>query len=171
MAPPDREPRCRRDLPLYGQERPWDSAEWVTSDDRVRGGASASHMRTINPERARFCGHLDIETLGGAGFASQRSVGTLHLDLSAHDGISIDVHESDGKKYTLVLKDEVLPQRPDGREQSSVSWEFDFVCKEGKVEITWDQFTPTYRGRPKKDAGKLDLSDIKRVGIMMRRYE
>lgn len=36
--------------------------------------------------------------------------------------------------------------------------------------IPWSAFNATYRGRPKKDAKKIDLKKIKRMSIMMRRY-
>jgi len=46
----------------------------------------------------RFTGELDIETLGGAGFASQRSTGEDRVwDLSEYAGILLDVTEADGK--------------------------------------------------------------------------
>ena len=40
-----------------------------------------------------------------------------------------------------------------------------------KVFIPWDKFKPTYRGKEKKDAQPLNLKTIKRMSIMMRRYE
>lgn len=88
----------------------------------------------------------------------------------------LDVDRADGKKYTLTLKDETLPRRPDGRDQSSVSWEYDFTVPGGGggggglVAISFAAFQPTYRGRPKPDAKPLDLKDIKRISFMMRRY-
>jgi hypothetical protein len=46
---------------------------------------------------AKFHGTLDIKTLGGAGFASQRTAGEdWSWDLSMYDGISMDVASSDG---------------------------------------------------------------------------
>jgi hypothetical protein len=116
-----------------------------------------------------FYGDLDITTLGGAGFASQRTVDTKSWDLASYDGLQIKLGKSDGKKYTLILKDEVLPKRPDGREQSTVSWEYDFTCQKTDLFIPWGDFKPTYRGKPKSDAKSLDLEDIKRISIMMRR--
>ncbi|RXG42141.1 hypothetical protein VDGE_30706 [Verticillium dahliae] len=112
---------------LFGGDQSWKSSAWTASDDRVRGGRSQSYLRCQNVGPAEFHGHLDIMALGGAGFASQRTVGSLDLDLSSYEGLSISINHSDGKKYTLTLKDEILPRRPDGREQSTVSWEFDFV--------------------------------------------
>lgn len=117
-------------------------------------------------------GNLDIDTLGGAGFASQRTTGSRRWDLSAYEGIELDVAESDGKLYTLILKDELLPDRPDGRERSSLSWQADLrFVGSGKVVVRWKEFRPTYRGKEVDDADPLDLKSIKRLGIMMRRYD
>ncbi|KAK8919695.1 hypothetical protein H634G_03066 [Metarhizium anisopliae BRIP 53293] len=161
-------------LYLYGGDRPWASDTWVTSDDRVRGGASQSYLTVETPQHARFHGHLDTTALGGAGFASQHSLGTLSLNLKDYEGIIVSIRgpdEADGKKYALTLKNEILPPRGDGREQSTVSWEAEFVAKKpGDVKLRWADFKPTYRGREKKDAGELDLGDIKRVGLMMRSF-
>lgn len=148
----------------------------------MRGGRSQSYL-TVPPghpasgtsgsaAQAEFSGHLDITALGGAGFASQRTVDEFPpLDLSDCDALVLDVASGDGKKYTVTLKDEVLPRRPDGRDQSTVSWEYDFVAglDPAKVVIPFRDFQPTYRGRPKPDAQPLDLSSVKRVSFMMRR--
>ena len=128
----------------------------------------------------RFCGTLDTKTLGGAGFASQTTTADDKVwDLSAYDGIEIDVVEGDGKMYTLILKDEVPEgkKRDDGREKAGISWEYDFkaseVAKEKgeqqKFRIPWDQFKATYRGREKKDAEPLKTDGIRRFSLMMRR--
>jgi hypothetical protein len=72
----------------------------------------------------------------------------------------------------LTLKDEILPRRGDGREQSTVSWEVDFTpgTRGGKVWLGWEEFKATYRGREKGDAEPLRKNDIKRISLMMRRY-
>lgn len=157
---------------LFGGEQPWDSGAWTDSDDRVRGGRSQSHLAIDPSGHAEFHGTLDITALGGAGFASQRTTGVLDLDLSEFDGIVIAVAAAaDDKKYTLTLKDEILPKRDDGRDQSTVSWEYDFTATPDRdVVVRWDDFKATYRGRPKPDAKPLDRSSIKRVSFMMRRY-
>ena len=36
--------------------------------------------------------------------------------------------------------------------------------------MPWEDFKATYRGKEKKDAGKLKTGEVRRVGIMMRRY-
>lgn len=72
--------------------------------------------------------------------------------------------------YTLTLKDEILPKRPDGREQSTISWEYDFRAQGHQtIFIKWSDFRATYRGREKGDAEPLDLKNIKRFSIMIRR--
>jgi hypothetical protein len=92
--------------------------------------------------------------------------------LSDYDGVLLDITKSDGKQYTLTLKDELLPPSANGREQSTVSWEYDFKPKSGgeKVFAKWDDFNATYRGREQPDAKPLDLKSVKRLSLMMRRY-
>ncbi|KAI6492096.1 hypothetical protein MCOR11_006852 [Pyricularia oryzae] len=158
---------------------PWDEAGFTAVDDRVRGGSSVSHL-IVNADRtaATFNGTLDTKTLGGAGFASQRTVDPFLVDLTGVGALIADVVvPADNKTYTLTLKNDILPTGPDGREQSTVSWEYDFVAlgdgdKEGEtkqVKMPIDQFKPTYRGRPAEDA-KLDLANIKRISFMMRSF-
>ena len=156
------------------RHRPWSPLDWTASDDRVRGGSSVSEL-SCHPSSptAVFHGHLDIKTLGGAGFASQRTTGEArNWDLSRYDGLLLDVERSDGKRYTLTLKDELLPRSPNGREQSTTSWEYDFegTPDGGKVFVRWDDLKATYRGREKKDAPPLDRTGIKRFSLLMRRY-
>lgn len=86
----------------------------------------------------------------------------------------------DGMVYTFTLKDEILPRRPDGRERSSVSWEVDLRTGEWNgdgvggggrktVFVKWSDFRPTYRGK-EVQAEPLDLRNVRRFGIMVRRY-
>ncbi|EON99280.1 putative cia30 family protein [Phaeoacremonium minimum UCRPA7] len=165
---------------LFGGDRRWDSSQWTDSDDRVRGGRSQSHLtvsRVGAATRAEFSGHLDTSALGGAGFASQRTVDDLCCwDLSGYESLTLDVAEADEKRYTLILKDTILSRRDDGREQSTVSWEYDFTVgtvggNAGSTTVVMPlaDFQPTYRGRPKPDATPLDLSKVKRITFMMRR--
>ncbi|TVY80310.1 Uncharacterized protein LSUE1_G005869 [Lachnellula suecica] len=158
---------------LFGGSVPWSPLDWTSSDDRVRNGSSYSEFVFSPPSKtAIFRGNLDIDTLGGAGFASQRTTGENRTwDLSGYDGLLLNIVKADGKKYTLTLKDELLPQRSDGREQSTISWEYDFTPTTGgaKVLAKWSDFNATYRGRDKPDAEPLDLKSVKRISLMMRR--
>lgn len=130
---------------------------------------------------------LDIEALGGAGFASQRTLGddrqSPRWDLSSYNGIEISLNpsQSDLKVYTLILKDYILPPDPgSGREQATTSWEYEFSSGHGEANapaelsklnlfIPWSDFKPTYRGKPSNDTKELDVSKIIRIGIMIRR--
>ncbi|TVY52518.1 Uncharacterized protein LCER1_G007589 [Lachnellula cervina] len=159
---------------LFGGSLPWSPLDWTNSDDSVRGGSSYSELACNPPSPiAVFRGNLDIETLGGAGFASQRTTGENRTwDVSDYDGLLLDVTQADGKQYTLTLKDELLPKSPNGREQSTISWEYDFKpkCRGEKVFAKWDDFKATYRGREKPDAKPLDLKSVKRISLMMRSF-
>jgi hypothetical protein len=130
-----------------------------------------------------FYGNLDTSTLGGAGFASQRTTKELNLDLSKDDGLELIVlpKNSDEKRYTLIFKDTLLPPDPDnGREQSTISWEFDFEVPKAssaghssepvKLFIPWRRFKATYRGKERGDTKPPNLASVKRISIMMRRY-
>ena len=137
----------------------------------MRGGSSQSYL-SISGSSACFHGTLDTKTLGGAGFASQRTTGeNRSWDLSAYDGIFLDLGGVDSKKYTLTLKDELLPPMPDGREQSSISFEYDFDAKSGLgVFVPWHAMKATYRGREQNDTKPLNTESVKRFSIMIRRY-
>ena len=53
-------------------------------------------------KNARFYGELDIKTLGGAGFASQRTVSEDRTwDLSGYAGIQLEIAKGDSK---LILE-------------------------------------------------------------------
>ncbi|KAM7185977.1 NADH:ubiquinone oxidoreductase complex I intermediate-associated protein 30 [Rhypophila sp. PSN 637] len=146
---------------------------------------------------AKFSGNLDITALGGAGFASQRTTifegQGAALDLVGSDALVLKVvhHAEDAdstpeysnvaavakekvKKYTVVFKDTILPKRPDGREQSTISWESDFSLAGVETEtitLPFTEFKPTYRGKPVEDPeAKLDWGSIKRVSIMVRSF-
>lgn len=116
--------------------------------------------------------------MGSAGFASQRTTGEdRKWDLAAYEGIELLITDTDAKQYTFILKDELLP--PDsatGRDQSTISYEYDFQVAVEKVTdrtvsvcIAWSDLKATYRGREKKDAPPLDQGNIKRMSLMMRR--
>ncbi|MCJ1338181.1 hypothetical protein MMC09_003466 [Bachmanniomyces sp. S44760] len=167
--------------PVFGGSTPWisPSTPWTAVDDRVRGGSSHSNLANGPSNTALFSGTLDIKTLGGAGFASQTtSLNDKIWDLGGYDGLEIVLGAGDGKRYTLILKDE-LPegQRDDGREKSGVNWEYDLtvppsadgVVVEKRVFVRWGDFKPTYRGREMKDAKPLKTRSIRKFSFMMRR--
>ncbi|KAK3945529.1 complex I intermediate-associated protein 30-domain-containing protein [Diplogelasinospora grovesii] len=176
---------------------PWNEKEWTSSDDTIRGGGSHStleiehhfinpnpnptvHRPHKTPRVGIFSGVLDHTTLGGAGFASQRTVDEHPgFNLDGYDAIMVDVPASDGKRYTLVLKDDTVLDDDDGPEQSksTISWEHDFQASQsesksgsGRFLLRLDEFRPFYRGKPRPDAPPLDKKNIRRVHIMIRSF-
>ncbi|TDL23391.1 NADH:ubiquinone oxidoreductase complex I intermediate-associated protein 30, partial [Rickenella mellea] len=158
--------------------RSWRAKEWTASDDRVRGGQSKSYLN-ISPDdkTANFNGILDIKALGGAGFASQRTSSVVApYDLSVYDGILLELVRADRKNYTFILKDAILPTDPESesdREQSTISYEFDFVISNEHsvfVYIPWSQFKATYRGKDQSDVPPLNTRCVRRFSVMMRSH-
>lgn len=155
-----------------------------------------------------FTGFLDTTTLGGAGFASQAYPhpfpgATLQFDhfrglsLVVRALQKLDSRPSDAagstlsssskypgggktpvRSYVLNLKTTKAKQRPDGRRESQLTYEFKFdVPDDAKdapgsqtLEICshWGEFKPTYRGRPSEDAPPLDPAKIQGWSIMAR---
>ncbi|CAO2650424.1 Nn.00g017160.m01.CDS01 [Neocucurbitaria sp. VM-36] len=155
----------KKELLLFGGNKGWKAEDWTASDDR-------SYL-DISNSTAHFHGTLDIKTLGGAGFASQRTTrDDRSWDLSDYDGIHLDVGIYDGKRYTLTLKDEILPPNPEnGREQSTISYEYDFSSSSAEgLFVPWRALKATYRGKEKDDAKPLDTTNVKRFSLMMRSF-
>mmetsp|Transcript_3013 Transcript_3013/g.5690 ORF Transcript_3013/g.5690 Transcript_3013/m.5690 type:complete len:174 (+) Transcript_3013:35-556(+) len=131
-------------------------------DDRIRGGRSISHA-SVEGKRLRFYGHLDIEALGGAGFASQCT--PTSISFSKFAGVRFKVYPSSSetnadnpKTFVLSLKTTLPETRPDGRNKARVAYEYSFSreCKEAKIIVAlWKDFLPTYRGRPYPKASSL----------------
>lgn len=100
--------------PIFGPDWTSQNEPFKASDDRVRGGTSLvpscpvrtgvanfqSYLDILsdeNGEYAWFHGTLDTKTLGGAGFASQKTATTSKTwNLSATDGIFLDLLDTDG---------------------------------------------------------------------------
>lgn len=91
------------------------------------------------------------------------------------------VGRGDGRRYTIVVKDVIPGKRPDGRDESGLSWEWDFIAPGGDggnaegegvatlVGVRWGDLRPTYRGREVENPPKLNLGGVKRLSIMIRR--
>lgn len=144
---------------------------WRAIDDRIRGGSSVSHLDPLpTSSGVRFWGTLDTQTLGGAGFASQCHTFEVGLKLPRDEyaGLAItvssplptssDTHASMEKhgpvkpyEYTLTLKTSTPSLRPDGRRESTISYEHTFPIPGStsptRLTIPWHAFEATYRGR------------------------
>ncbi|KAG8873679.1 hypothetical protein FRB98_008851 [Tulasnella sp. 332] len=166
---------------------PWNLPDWRQVDDSVRGGSSVSYLKTVdarsNLEEAtpsgekssgkssdvqvvEFSGTLDIKTLGGAGFASQKYTYNPPLTLSSkqYSGIRIEVLPDPDdyvsptpKDFTFTIATTPSRKMPNGRTASRVMWEANFRApsrgRNGAADpvtiyLPFISFTATYRGRP-----------------------
>ncbi|KAG9018176.1 hypothetical protein FRB90_012020 [Tulasnella sp. 427] len=148
---------------------PWNLPQWRQVDDSVRGGASHSKLEPLAPVSRggsdagiMFSGVLDIKTLGGAGFASQkfRFQNPLNLDSSRFSGLRLKLvscdltfdskspgpggassssRSSPPTEFTITLTTVPAPhQKP----KSRVTWESHFEVpqsKTGEGEAAWAQ--------------------------------
>ncbi|KAF5024548.1 hypothetical protein F66182_3311 [Fusarium sp. NRRL 66182] len=170
---------------------PWDKSQWVASDDTVRGGISHSYLDVIPPKTpdnpfsqsiAKFYGTLDYATLDGSGFASQRTRDVddwSGLDLSAYDRLLLEIPYTDGKIYTINVRDTVAAPSKDGKAQPTLNWAYDFqlpATKKGELSLTqviirFKDLVPTIRGTIQNDTEPLDLTHIVGASIMIRSFE
>ncbi|SCZ96411.1 BZ3500_MvSof-1268-A1-R1_Chr8-2g10176 [Microbotryum saponariae] len=175
---------------------PWPG--FVGVDDQVRGGVSTSSFTIEKPPHTHtigvFSGHLDIKTLGGAGFASQsavfRKTKPLSLPRSSYSGLLLTIlrpsnevsvtttpittkKPSKPTSFVLTLKSSPPVTRPDGRMEAGISYEYafktdDFDGKEKQIQMEWDGFIATYRGRADKNFAKLDPNKLYELSFMCR---
>lgn len=143
----------------FDSPRPFSPPPWTTVDDRLRNGSSQSFLIVLPNNCALFYGHLDVATLGGAGFAARYSpvmvkdhdgctlapespngtapkgVGDTRWNLNSYSGLEVRVGKGDGKLYTLVLKDSENSQRKgEGRDEANLSWEAKFRGHDSRSE-------------------------------------
>jgi hypothetical protein len=86
--------------------------------------------------------------------------------LDDYDGIQVLITDPDAKQYTFILKDQLLPPGPEtGREQSTISYEYDFQITMEKAKgnsasvfVAWKNLKATYRGKEMKDAPPLNYA-------------
>ncbi len=148
-------PPAPRSTPWIDLGDPEAVADWREVHDGVMGGRSSGSARALEA-LARFSGRVSLENNGG--FASFRaaarpddSVGTQGLRLAVR---------GDGQVYRLQLR---LDGRWDG-----VSWQSSFETRANAwtvVELPFESFLPTWRGRLVTAAPPLEPAAIRQVGI------
>lgn len=161
-----------KSLPIFGPPRAWRKQDFTSSDDRVRGGSSQSYLEPSPAlDSARFYGKLDTSTLGGAGFASQRTTSDHVWDLSSYAGIQLTYLKGDLRKYTLNIKTSIPEKMSNGRDASTVEYAYSFIAESHGASLwaSWADFKPFYRGKP-VDAKPLDTAHIMRWSIMLRSF-
>ncbi|KAL7273464.1 hypothetical protein RUND412_003682 [Rhizina undulata] len=167
-------------LDLFGASRRWKAEEWTSQDDSIRGGKSVSYLLpNVNGTVAIFQGAIDPDALGGAGFASQRTIDDDTVwDLNEYDGVEIVVNTGNypQKTFTIVLKNDIPGKDTHEKDRSTISYEYSFQPlpnhpQDGeKFIVKWEDFRPMYRGREKKGAAKLDVGMIRRWSLMARSF-
>ncbi|KAJ3014916.1 hypothetical protein HKX48_004891 [Thoreauomyces humboldtii] len=137
----------------------------------VRGGQSVSRLHVTTTGNVVFSGHLDITSLGGAGFASQRTLES-HWDLRGFDGLKIQTVPSSGPEmwYSLNIYTSARDNSEPGA-SSRVNWKFSFSAGEELVSPRWAEFKPNYRGKEVVvNPPSLDVVRITAWSIMCQSY-
>jgi monofunctional biosynthetic peptidoglycan transglycosylase len=148
----------RQERLLCDFSKPAEYERWRSVNDRVMGGLSSGSIRSDPAGYAVFSGSVSFENNGG--FASVRSL-AVDLDLRGYRGISLQVR-GDGKSYRLTLK---LSPESDG-----VMYMARFTAEGAKwrtVQLPFDGFVPTFRGRALNDVPPVDPREIKSIGFMI----
>ena len=131
---------------------------WRIVNDGVMGGISQSEMLMTDESTAIFQGTLSLENYGG--FASVRTTPSDHK-LAGYDAITARVR-GDGRTYQLRL---MTNDRFD-----SVSYQSEFQTTANEwitVELPFEGFVPTFRGRIVPDAPELDPDKIRQIGFLL----
>lgn len=132
--------------------------EWEVVNDGVMGGLSSSAIKLSEQGTGIFEGELSLENNGG--FASVRTrVG--RQDLSAFSGLELRVR-GDGRSYQLRLRTD---DRNDGIAYRAFFQTVADVWT--RIQIPFEDFQPSYRGRVLTDASPLDTKAISQVAFML----
>lgn len=133
-------------------------SEWVIVNDGVMGGLSNSEFVDGGDGFATFRGDLSLENNGG--FASVRGI-VPGGALENHRGLTLRVR-GDGRTYQVRLR---TNSRFDG-----VAYMAEFATRERTwqtIEIPFEAFEATYRGRTPRGAPSLVPARIQQMGILI----
>lgn len=143
----------------------FDSAEtagrWAIVNDSVMGGISQSTLALSEEGHVIFFGNLSLENNGG--FASARSAVTEY-GLVDETGMRLTAR-GDGRSYKLQIYTLDEPR---------VTYEASFTPTTGTwqtIDLPFDQFEPTIRGRVLSDVAPIDPARIAGVGMTIRDYQ
>lgn len=147
-----------RELPIVRFQSEADARRWYSIDDAVMGGVSESRLSVTPEQTGIFSGNVRAENNGG--FASIRTV-EERLDLGDFEGFRIRVR-GDGKRYKLCVKTEAL--------FDGVVYQCGVQPRQGEwqtLDLPFDRFVPTFRGRVAGGADPLDFRNIVTLGLMI----
>jgi monofunctional biosynthetic peptidoglycan transglycosylase len=149
-----RNPNASGDTTVVMANGRTEAREWLIVNDGVMGGVSSSRIWLNEEGSAVFEGQLSLENNGG--FASARTLLT-DLDLSMAKAVVLRV-KGDGRPYQLRFRTD---ERVDG-----VAYRALFTTKAGEwttVELPFEDFSATYRGRAVSGAGPLNPALIRQL--------
>ena len=135
-----------------------DDVRWSIVNDGVMGGVSSSDLEVTDSETALFSGFVSLDNNGG--FASIRAT-FQSMDLSAYKGVTLRVR-GDGRSYQLRF-------RMDGG-FDGVAHMAEFETKRDEwvdIDLPFEGFRPTYRGRVPRGSGPLDPARIRQMGFLI----
>lgn len=135
-----------------------ESEKWWSINDVVMGGLSNSKFSVSEQGTGIFSGTVSMENNGG--FASVRRTGT---DYGLEDQIGIRLMvRGDGKRYQFRIR---TNDNFDGMAYQAV-----FETTKGEwttVDLLFDDFQATYRGRQVTGAPPLNPADIRQIGFLI----
>lgn len=134
------------------------ASPWAIVNDDVMGGRSTSRMEVTPQGTGLFTGVVSLENNGG--FASTRAnLGTL--DLSDFQGVRIRV-KGDGRRYQFRLRTD------DASEWVAYRAFFETRPEEWlEIELPFQDFEPSFRGRRPRGVGPLDPARIRQLGFLI----
>lgn len=133
-------------------------SEWAIVNDGVMGGLSSSEFVDGDEGFAVFRGDLSLENNGG--FASVRGVVPAGA-MESHRGLALRVR-GDGRTYQVRLR---TNRRFDG-----VAYMAEFGTQADTwqtIEIPFESFEATYRGRKPRGAPDLMPGQIEQMGLLI----
>ena len=140
---------------LFEFSSPKGTANWYDQNDTVMGGVSSSAMTYTNEGVAKFAGEVSLENNGGFAQVQYDKTG---FDLNGYEGLELRI-EGAPKTYQLRLNTDANRISYSQSFQASDEWM--------TVQLPFKAFSGVYRGRSVPDAPPLNLSDIRRVGLMI----
>ncbi len=146
------------DFILFDFGRDGDYGDWMVINDGVMGGRSTSGMSATDSGYAVFSGKVSLENNGG--FASTRSPISIP-DMSGFTGVRLRVC-GDGHRYRFRIRTD--------SEFDGVAYQLSFdtvTDKWADIDLPFEQFAPSFRGRPVPEAGPLNPERIRQIGFLI----
>ncbi|MFG1691587.1 CIA30 family protein [Gemmatimonadota bacterium] len=135
-----------------------DGAQWTIVNDGVMGGLSTSDLELTEEGTGLFSGFVSLDNNGG--FASIRAT-FQSMDLSPYMGVTLKIR-GDGRRYQLRFR---LDGSFDG-----VAYMAEFDTRPGEwteIDLPFQAFQPTFRGRVPRGAGSLDPTRIRQMSFLI----